>query len=529
MTIVFQAIASLEYWLNSPAVKYPVSAIYIALLLLVCIYGMHRYWLVACYLRSKNRITRAQSRFEQLPRVTVQLPMFNEANVAKRIIDAACRIDYPKHLFQVQVLDDSTDACARIAADCCASWAEQGIDVEFIHRTDRSGFKAGALAHGMETATGEFIAIFDADFIPPADFLTRSIHLFTDRSIAMAQAKWEHLNRDDSVLTRSQAVFLDGHFVIEHDARQRCGRFINFNGTAGIWRREAIEAAGGWQHDTLTEDVDLSYRAQLLGWRFVYLPWLGCPAELPPETNAFKSQQHRWAKGSIQTAIKLLPDLIRAKVSPGVKLEAFFHLTGPLVYVYVTLIVLLFYPVMLINLRPGESNAIAGVLLTLALLLTGTVSATIFYITSQRAQKRSGWQALGQIPALMGIGVAIAFNNARGCVEALLGFESPFVRTPKYNTTQPAAAESVDDVPARFKLTNVLPTPSIKLYVAVLEIIMGMYVLWCLSQVIHVRLAWGSIPFLMLFAWGYFYVGFTSLRSHVLARRTARGVIPQPS
>ncbi len=526
MTTAPPLIAIASNWLQHPAVAYPLAGAYLFMLVMVCIYGLHRYWLVISYLRARGRITRAQQRFDKLPCVTIQLPMFNEGLVAERIIDASCNIDYPRNLFQVQVLDDSTDECAGIARARCEHWEKLGVDIQYLHRDDRSGFKAGALANGMATAKGDYIAIFDADFIPPADFLKRSIHVFTDRCIGMAQAKWEHLNRDDTVLTRSQAVFLDGHFVIEHDARQRCGRFINFNGTAGIWRREAIEAAGGWQHDTLTEDVDLSYRAQLLGWRFVYLPWLGCPAELPPETNAFKSQQHRWAKGSIQTAIKLLPDLLRAKVPLGVKMEAFFHLTGPMVYVYVTLIVLMLYPVMLINLRPGANNAAAGVLLTLVLLLTGTVSAAVFYITSQRAQKRNGWRALLQIPSLMGIGVAIAFNNARGCVEALVGHESPFVRTPKYNTTRASIDEQTAD---RFKLTSVLPTPSIKLYVAVLELLMGAYMIFCLSQVVQNRLAWGSIPFLIMFAWGYFYVGFTSLRSHLLVRRSSQPILVQPS
>ena len=307
-------------WLNNPFIRWPLTAAYIAVLLLVGLYGIHRYWLVWLYYRNRRHVPRPHSRFEQLPGVTVQLPMYNEAQVAERIIDAAVALDYPREFLQIQVLDDSTDGSERIAAARVEYWASRGIDIEFLHRTNRHGYKAGALAEAIPRAKGALIAIFDADFVPEHDFLKRTVHQFTDPRVGMVQARWDHLNRGDSLLTRSQAIFLDGHFVIEHAARNRSDRWINFNGTAGVWRREAIESAGGWQHDTLTEDVDLSYRSQLQGWRFVFLSNVACPAELPPEINAFKSQQHRWTKGSIQTAKKLLPTLLRSNAPMRVKI-----------------------------------------------------------------------------------------------------------------------------------------------------------------------------------------------------------------
>jgi len=298
-----------------------VTAAYLAIVALICLYGVHRYHMVLLFCRHVRQLTRPGRRFATLPRVTVQLPLYNEAAVAQRVIDAACALDYPCDRLQVQVLDDSTDGSLEIVERCVEQWRRRGVDIELLHREDRSGYKAGALRAALASATGELIAIFDADFVPRPGFLRRTVHHFTDPSVGMVQTRWAHLNRDDSMLTRGQAIFLDGHFVIEHTARNRSGAWINFNGTAGVWRREAIDAAGGWQHDTLTEDVDLSYRAQLAGYRFVFLPRYTCPAELPPQINAFKTQQHRWAKGSIQTGRKLLPRILRSDQPARVKLD----------------------------------------------------------------------------------------------------------------------------------------------------------------------------------------------------------------
>jgi len=490
------------------------TTVYLLVLALIGAYGLHRYWLVYLFARHRRRHPRPKQRFDPLPPVTVQLPMYNEGQVAARIIDAACAIDYPRDRFQVQVVDDSTDESARIARQRVEHWRARGIDIQYHHRSDRVGFKAGALAEATAHATGRFIAIFDADFIPPANFLKRTIHQFTDPQVGMVQTRWEHLNRNDSLLTRGQAIFLDGHFLIEHTARHRSGAWINFNGTAGLWRRQTIDAAGGWQHDTLTEDVDLSYRAQLLGWKFVFLPRVTCPAELPPEINAFKSQQHRWTKGSIQTALKLLPTVLRANVPLKVKTEAFFHLTSPMVYLYITLFALLFYPAIFVNIQPIGRGTWVGLLIGLSMFALGTISATAFYITSQRAQGRSGLKALAQVPLLMAIGVGIALNNGVACLEALFGHQSDFVRTPKYghDVTQKSRA----------RLAAVAPIPSLRKSISLLEIAMGFYMLECIRLSLVYEQTIIGLPFLCLFAAGYFYVGVSSLRLHLRVRRQAR-------
>ena len=522
-------------WYDHLAIRWTLMGAYLLLLGSIGLYGLHRYWLVSLYWRHRRTIPQPPAKFAPLPSVTVQLPMFNEPNVAERVIDAACRLDYPRDQLQIQVLDDSTDCCHQIARRRCAFWQAQGVDIQYLHREDRHGFKAGALQDAMATATGRFIAIFDADFVPPAQFIRRTIDYFTARSVGMVQARWGHLNRTDSLLTRLQGLFLDGHFVIEHTARNRSHRWMNFNGTAGIWRRESIEDAGGWQHDTLTEDVDLSYRCQLAGWRFVYLPDLTCPAELPPEMNAFKAQQYRWTKGSIQTAIKLLPNLLRAPVPVWVKTEAFFHLTCPMVYVFVTLMALLFFPTLYVNIRPFDWGTLFAVLLTLASFIAGTVSIGVFCMASQSAIGRSRLTTLFQIPMLMSLGIGVAINNARGCLEALVGYDSPFVRTPKYNATlgvapevNPKGAVSGQSFDARRLLlakfarrrtkrwSQLQPPPSVpvrsvKLWMPIMEFVMGLYTLNCVRVALQMEGALVSIPFLLLFAWGYFYVGFNSM------------------
>jgi len=305
---------------------------YLTILTILAIYGVHRYHLVYLYLKHKDKVAKPKSILAERPRVTVQLPIYNEQYVVERLVEAACNIRYPRELLEIQVLDDSTDNTVEITAACVEKHRQLGFNIHHIHRTNRHGFKAGALENGLKTATGEFVAIFDADFIPAPNFLEDVVDYFSDSEVGMVQVRWGHINREYSFLTQVESVILDGHFVIEHGGRHCSGRFFNFNGTAGIWRRTAIETAGGWQHETLTEDTDLSYRAQLVGWKFLYLPRIVCPAELPVEMNSFKSQQARWAKGLIQTAIKLLPRILRSDVSWKIKVEAFFHLTANICY-----------------------------------------------------------------------------------------------------------------------------------------------------------------------------------------------------
>jgi cellulose synthase/poly-beta-1,6-N-acetylglucosamine synthase-like glycosyltransferase len=488
---------------------------YVALLAVVCVYGLHRYWLVHQYRRHLRDRVRPAGRFQQLPRVTVQLPMYNEAAVARRVIDAAARLDYPRDRLQIQVVDDSTDDGARVAAARVRHWQQQGLDIVHLHRDRRIGFKAGALADATATATGAFIAIFDADFVPPRRFLKRTIHHFTDPQIGMVQARWGHLNRDDALLTRCQGIYLDAHFLIEHAARNRSGALMHFNGTAGIWRREAIDDGGGWQHDTLTEDMDLSYRSQLAGWRFRFLPQVVCPAELPPEMTAFKSQQHRWTKGSIQCAIKLLPRILRAKLPLRAKVEATFHLTCPMVYLCMTALVLLLYPALLLNMQLVDRGSGWGLLLGLLLLMAGTVSATVYYAASQKRQRRSVLGVIALTPMLMALGIGIALSNAVACLEALAGHRSAFVRTPKYGRSgrpQPA------------------PLPSRQSVLGLIELAIGLYMLCCAALAVKLDATFVGSPFLLLFAAGYFYVGGLTLRGQWRARlplrRRQRATVP---
>ncbi len=500
-------------WYNQPTIRWPIMVAYLSMLALITLYGTHRYWLVWRFCRHGVHPQPPPKHFDTLPTITVQLPMFNEANVAARVIDATCQLHYPKDRLQVQVLDDSTDSCAEIAQQRCGYWANRGINIEFQHRENRKGFKAGALGEALRSATGRFIAVFDADFVPPPQFLKQTIHYLADPSIGMVQTRWDHLNRTDSILTRMQAIFLDGHFVVEHTARNRSSCWINFNGTAGLWRREAIETAGGWQHDTLTEDVDLSYRSQLAGWKFVYLPNVTCPAELPPEINAFKAQQHRWTKGSIQTARKLLPTLLRASprtVPRRIKVEAFFHLTCPMVYLFMTLMALLFLPTIYVNAQPFEQGTPMAIVLTVFSFALGTLSVGVFYTMSQRAQGRSALATIMQIPMLMALGIGISVNNTRAIIEALIGFESPFIRTPKYNSDRQSVQRQ-----------SMIPMTSIKLWMPFLEIALGIYTLISAWLVLSIHNAVVGFPFLLLFAGGFLYVGLTSLRLQLQLMRSA--------
>ena len=382
-------------------------------------------------MKHKDQVPVAAGRFDDLPAVTIQLPIYNEMYVVDRLVEAVCRIDYPRDRLEVQVLDDSTDETRSVAALAVRRASLEGVDIKYIHREDRSGYKAGALEAGMRHASGEFIAIFDADFIPPPDFLLRTIHHFTDPKVGMVQARWGHINQDYSLLTRIQSILLDGHFVLEHGGRNRAGHFFNFNGTAGVWRRTAIEDAGGWQHDTLTEDLDLSYRAQLRGWQFHFVPDLIAPAEVPVEMNAFKTQQHRWAKGSIQTCLKLLPRILQSDQPFGVKVEAFFHLTANFNYVLMVLLSILMFPSMVIRYNMGWYEMM---LIDIPLFFAATMSVANFYMVCQREIYRHQWiTRLKYLPFLMSIGIGLAVNNARAVFEALAGQQTEFARTPKYH------------------------------------------------------------------------------------------------
>ncbi len=476
------------------ALRWAVLLLYLVALCIAALYGLHRYWLVLRHARLLPAPSTPTVTFSALPHVTVQLPIYNEASVVERLIDAACRLDYPGDRLAVQVLDDSTDECTVLARGRVEAWRARGVDIHYVHRDDRTGFKAGALEAGLERSSSDFVAVFDADFVPAADFLRRTVHWFTDESVGMVQACWDHLNRNDSLLTRCQAIFLDSHFLIEHAVRHRTGRWFNFNGTAGVWRRQAIESAGGWQHDTLTEDTDLSYRAQLAGWRFVYLQDVRCPAELPPEMNAFRTQQHRWTKGLAQTAIKLLPRILRARVPFATKVEAVFHLTAPVVYPCVVIIAFLMFPTTALDLGPFAPGTPSAALFGLLVLLLATASGTAFYAAGQLRRGAGLWRTLASLPAVVALGVGMSVSNTRAVAEAVMGHQSPFLRTPKYS---------------REGQPPVMPPhqPGPRGLGGVAEVAIAAYLIACAVLAITLGVALWSLPFLMLFASGYLWVG----------------------
>lgn len=431
-----------------------------------------------------------------MPRLTIQLPIFNEQFVVERLLDAVCQIDYPRDKLDIQVLDDSTDETQAVARGLVEHYAAKGSPVVYLHRTNREGYKAGALAEGMKTAQGEFIAIFDADFVPPSDFLMRTIHQFTDPKVGMVQTRWTHINRNYSFLTEVEAILLDGHFVLEHSGRARSGVFFNFNGTAGVWRRQAIEDAGGWEHDTLTEDTDLSYRAQLAGWRFVYLQDVECPAELPVEMTAFKTQQARWAKGLIQTAKKILPKVLASNQPFRVKAEAWWHLTANISYPLMIILSVLLLPAMVIRFYQGWFQMLY---IDLPLFMASTFSISSFYLVSQKVLFPKTWpRALLYLPFLMSLGIGLTITNTRAVLEALVGKQTAFARTPKYRV------ESRKDKVGANKYRKRLG------WVPWLELLIGCYFALAVYYAVDNE-NYVTVPFLVLFVVGYWYTGMMSL------------------
>jgi cellulose synthase/poly-beta-1,6-N-acetylglucosamine synthase-like glycosyltransferase len=487
-----------------------ILALYFGVLVVLSVYGSHRYYMSYLYYRYKGNLPLPAGKLARLPHVTVQLPIFNEMYVCERLIDAVCAIEYPRELFEVQVLDDSTDETTGIARKAVESWKARGVDIVYLHRTNRQGFKAGALQAGLEVAKGELVAVFDADFVPGADFLRKTVHYFSDKGVGMVQVRWEHLNREFSLLTHAQAVFLDGHFVIEHTARNRSGRFFNFNGTAGIWRRQAIHDGGGWQHDTLTEDLDLSYRSQLAGWKFVYLPEVVSPAEVPVEMNAFKSQQARWAKGSIQTAKKLLPRILASDLPRSVKSEAFFHLTANVCYPLMVVLSVLMPVSMVIRYTHGWYEVL---FLDLPFFIAATLSLASFYMASQKEIGLPLRDRVRFLPFIMALGIGMCLSQSKAVLEGFFGHQSEFTRTPKLGVDGKARAV----VPARKYrgLRNALP---------LVEVGFGIYLplaVWYAidsGQVAEPEKLLFSMPFLFLFQAGFLYVGLMSLFQGMFAR-----------
>src|SRR5688572_21365178 len=472
---------------------------YFFVLSVLGIYGWHRYFIVYQYMKFKDRVPGPPPPVDEWPIVTVQLPVYNEMYVVDRLIAAVGELDYPADRLEIQVLDDSTDETRDIAELAVRRLASRGFDIKHLHRTDRTGYKAGALEAGMAVARGTHIAIFDADFIPPSDFLRKTVPYFNEERVAVVQARWGHLNQSYSLLTKVQAIMLDGHFVLEHGGRNRSGCFFNFNGTAGVWRRAAIIDAGGWQHDTLTEDLDLSYRAQLRGWKFIFLPDLVSPAEVPVEMNAFKSQQHRWAKGSIQTCRKVLPHILLADLPLKVKVEAFFHLTANFNYLLMIALSLLMFPAMVVRYEMGWTEMLV---IDIPLFAAATLSVFNFYLISQRETYPDWRSRVRYLPVVMAIGIGLAVNNAKAVLEALFGGAGEFTRTPKYGI------ERRQDDWQHKKYHQSMPVQPF------IEVGLGLYftvtVFYALANGIY-----GTLPFLLLFQFGYLYLGLMSILQQV--------------
>ncbi|HEX6717449.1 MAG TPA: glycosyltransferase [Pyrinomonadaceae bacterium] len=482
--------------------------VYFAILGTLAIYGAYRIKQVIDFWRYRKFIPHPGATFteEELPRITVQLPLFNELYVVDRLLKAVTAIDYPPEKLEIQVLDDSTDETARVAEVVVAKYAAQGFDIHYIHRDERTGFKAGALENGNKSAKGELLAIFDADFVPKPDCLRKLVDFFTDPMVGCAQMRWSHINGQYNLLTRLQTIMLDGHFVVEQTTRNRTGGFFNFNGTAGIWRRRAIEMSGGWQHDTLTEDTDLSFRAQLMGWKFVYLLDEEAPAEIPVEINAFKAQQRRWAKGVMQVGLKLYPRIWLAPLPFRVKLEMFFRLTGNISYPLMIVASFLQFPLLLVRYNQPFYHLMV---LDLPLLFFSSISVVLFYGSAVWYLDEKRAPRLLHLPLVMGLGIGLAFSNARAVLEALLGVKSEFVRTPKYRVE-----ETKDATWKRKKYRRkrgLLP---------LLELSFAVYFLLAIAYSARLHM-WGTIPFLLLFFFGFGYMGVMSLLQTASGKRIA--------
>ncbi len=485
---------------------------YFSVLLLLAMYGLHRSHLVITCLRLARKLRAMKAGVpaltssatgDEVPHVTIQLPLYNEATVAGRLLDAVSMVEYPRDKLEIQVLDDSTDETRVLVRQHVADLARTGLDIRYIHRVNRVGYKAGALDAGLTVAKGELIGIFDADFLPQPNFLKALVPDFmSDPRVGMVQARWGHLNRDVSLLTRVQALMLDGHHLVENRARAAAGWLFNFSGTGGMWRRQAIQDAGGWQHDTLTEDLDLSYRAQMAGWRFVYRENVVTPAELPEDVSAFRAQQFRWAKGTVQTARKLMKRVLTAKgLTVAQRVEAFFHMTPHFAYPLMVLLSVLLLPALI--LMPA-TNVRTMILIDLPLCVGTTGSLAAFYAMAELAQGRRRRDALRNLPALLALGAGLAPHLSKAVFEGFRSMSGEFVRTPK------AGDHLKSGHGQRYRASADLPMTEIALALVSL-----------VSVVASVQTGhWFATPFAMLFTFGYGYVA-TLVASEQYARHNA--------
>jgi len=479
------------------------------------LYGLHRLFVIRryrqCYKRPGGLDAAPATRWQEseLPRVTIQLPCYNEMYVIERLIDAVAAIDYPRDRLEIQILDDSTDEPTLIGRRTVDAWRVRGLDIVLLRRHERTGYKAGALAAGLTRAKGEFVAIFDADFVPRASFLRETIHHFTDPVVGVVQSRWTHLNRDYSLLTQVQGIVLDAHHQLEQTSRCYAGCFFTFNGTAGIWRRRAIDEAGGWEHDTLTEDADLSYRAQLKGWRFVYLPRVTSPAELPADIQAYHAQQRRWIVGTLQCARKLLGRVWRAPGVPlRVKVEATYQLTANVAYLFSFILACLYGPLLSLDI---PRRWLAGGLIDVPLFFATFVSVFRYYLEAQRELFPEDWQRRAlYLPGVWALFAGIAPRNAVAVLAGLFGRGTEFIRTPKFGLTGRRGTLRGKRYAAQGKLP-------------LLEVALGIYFVCCAVLAMRWR-RFVAIPFNLLFAVGSFYVVYLTKRGERPHNKRAAGV-----
>ncbi len=477
---------------------------YFVSLTILFLFGSSGFIMIFYYMKHRNNETEKAGELQEFPIVTVQLPLYNEFYVIERLIDAACKFDYPKEKMEIQILDDSTDETVDVVASRVQYYQGQGFDIKHVRRTSRAGYKSGALKEGLASARGEFIAVFDADFVPKPDFLKQTLPYFClDEKIGLVQTRWEHLNSDYSFLTRVQAMALDGHFVIEQNVRNKAGFFINFNGTGGVWRKKCIYDAGNWESDTLTEDLDLSYRAQLRGWKFKFLNDVTSPAELPSEINALKSQQFRWTKGAIETARKILPRVWKANLPLEKKIHATFHLTSNIVFPFILLAGILNVPLIFIKHQGGYEAYFA----IMSVFVFAFIGSFLFYLYSQKDVYVDWQKRMLLFPLFMAGSMGFAVNNTKAVLEGLFKKESEFVRTPKYNVVMKQDSWlNKKYVPMKFDFT------------VIIEILLSLYCLFGVAASIY-YLEIAAVPFQLLFSVGFGIVAAMSVKHAWAARK----------
>jgi len=481
-------------------------AIYVPLTCLLGCYGFYRVGIVLAYLRVRKKNPVKPPLPEKLPTVLVQVPVYNERKVVRRILEAVERLDYPRELLRIQLLDDSTDETVETGALVCAEMKARGVDVEHVRRPNRVGFKAGALAAGLKRDKSELVAIFDADFVPAPDFLKETVPYFSNPKVGLVQARWEHLNINENILTRVQAFFIDGHFILESTYRHRTGRFFNFNGTGGVWRRQCIDDAGGWSATSLAEDTELSIRAYLKGWKFIYLRDLKVPAELPANVTAYKSQQHRWAKGYTEILREQVGRIWKTPIRFREKLEATLMLSNHAAFLLIGALTILHLPLVLVR-RNFHTGPVLSFLDLLGLNLV-LIAFFAFYGLSQMEAGRLTLKRFLMIPLALGLGMALMVNSSRGVLEALFGHRSDFVRTPKEGDRHDPSYKT-----------------RMAVWQSVIEVAFGIYV--CVSSlVLAMNGGLVGLPLNLVVGSGFLYLGLGALRTHWRAPKPAQAPPP---